>query len=115
MALAAVGLYGSVAYRVNLRRKELAIRAALGARASLVFGMVVREALGWTILGIAIGTALTVPLGHVLAGLWPGVQGSDPAAHLGTAAIWIATALAGAAVPAWRAAKLDPMIVLRLD
>jgi predicted permease len=115
LSLAAVGLYGTVAYRVSLRTREIAIRMALGARRGGVFGLVISEALRLTALGIAIGLALSFPMGRVLAGLVAGIRPGDAVTYAGTAAIWIAVALAGSYLPARRAAGLNPVSALRQE
>jgi predicted permease len=115
LTLAAVGLYGATAYRVNTRAKEMAIRMALGARAGSVFAIVVREALWLTLAGVVFGLALSYPLGRVLARMVVGVKAGDPLAFAGTALVWIAVAVAGASLPARRAARLDPMKTLRQE
>jgi ABC-type antimicrobial peptide transport system permease subunit len=115
LTLAAVGLYGTVAYRVNTRMKEMAIRMALGARTMSVFTMVLREALWLTLAGVAFGLALSYPMGRVLAGLAAGVKPGDPLAYAATAIIWLAVAIAGASMPARRASRLDPVKSLRQE
>ena len=115
LTLAAVGLYGTVAYRVNLRTREIAIRMALGAKRGGVFALVVAEALRLTLIGIGIGLALSVPMGRLLAGLVAGIRPGDTLTYAGVAAVWIAVALVGSFLPAHRAARLNPMSALRQE
>ncbi len=96
LVLAAVGLYGTVAYLVDLPKREIAIRMALGARRGGVFSLVIAEALRLTALGIAIGLALSFPMGRLLAGLVAGIYPGHALTYAATTAIvWIAVALAG--------------------
>jgi predicted permease len=115
LSLAAVGLYGTVAYRVNLRAREIAIRMALGARRGGVFALVITEALRLTLAGIAIGLALSFPMGRLLAGLVAGIRPGDALTYAGAAAIWITVALVGSYLPARKAAALNPVNALRQD
>jgi predicted permease len=115
LSLASVGLYGTVAYRVNLRAREIAIRMALGARRRGVFALVVAEALRLTLVGIAIGLALSFPMGHLLAGLVAGIRPGDALTYAGAAAVWIAVALVGSYLPARKAAALNPVNALRQE
>jgi len=115
LSLAAVGLYGTVAYRVTLRAREIAIRMALGARRGGVFALVITEALRLTLAGIAIGLALSFPMGRLLAGLVAGIRPGDALTYAGAAAIWITVALVGSYLPARKAAALNPVNALRQD
>jgi ABC-type antimicrobial peptide transport system permease subunit len=115
LLLAVIGLYGTMAYSVTQRRNEIGIRMALGAGNSRVLGMVVGEAGMLVAAGIVGGTLLALASTRVLAAFLYGVTPTDPAT-LGISAIMLATiAMAAAAAPAWRAARLDPMTALRED
>jgi predicted permease len=115
LLLAAVGTYGVLAYQVAERRREIAIRVALGAEAARVVRMVVRHTLVFTIAGVALGSAGAFLATRALARFLYDVSASDPAAF-GLAALLLASiALLAGFIPARRAARVDPLIVLRND
>ena len=115
VVLAMVGLYGVVAYVVAERRNEIGIRVALGASRGQVTGMVMREAGLLLMVGVAIGTSLSLAAGRSATALLFGLKPYDPltlAAAIGTLA---AIGAVAAFLPARRASKLDPMAALRCD
>jgi putative ABC transport system permease protein len=113
LALAAIGTYGVLSYQVAERRREIAIRVALGAEPSRVIRMVVRHTLTFALAGVAVGSAGALLATRVLARFLYDVSTTDPATF-GLAALLLASiALAAGLVPARRAARLDPLIVLR--
>ncbi len=106
--LAAIGLYGVVAYAVARRTREIGIRMALGARPSGVLGMVMRQGLGVTAVGLAVGSLLAWMAARGLsAGLY-GVGAADPAAWAGAIAVLLGAAVLANYIPARRAARVDP-------
>jgi putative ABC transport system permease protein len=113
--LAAIGIYGVLAYSVAERTREIGIRVALGATTRTVASMV----LGRTVLlaagGVAIGTAGSLALTRVLRTFLFEVEPTDPAAFLAAALLLIAVALASGVLPARRAAAVDPLVALRCD
>ncbi len=113
--LAGIGLYGTLAYGVRQRLGEIGIRKALGARAGHVLGLVVRQGLLMTSIGIGIGAAGAFVLGRLLESLLFGVRSNDPATLAATTAVLLSVAAAACLLPAWRAAKVDPAMVLRDD
>jgi putative ABC transport system permease protein len=115
LLLAAIGIYGVISYSVAQRTHELGVRIALGANRMAVVGMVVRQVLTMTGLGIAIGGVAALLAGSVLAKLLFGVRSSDPVTFVAVALVLTAVALVAAAVPAWRAARLDPVTALRAE
>lgn len=115
LAIAAVGLYGVVAYGVTSRTRELGIRMALGARSGRVLTSVLREGCGLAALGVVAGVLPALILGRVLASSLVGVSALDPAALLAAAGTLFATALLASWIPARRAAGLQPASALRLD
>ena len=115
LVLAAIGTYGVISYSVALRTQEIGVRIALGARPRDVLGMVMRQVLGVTSLGIAIGGAGALAAGGLLTRLLFGVRSSDPATFAAVAVVLVAVALAAAALPAWRAARVDPASTLRTE
>ncbi|HEY3929750.1 MAG TPA: ABC transporter permease [Candidatus Koribacter sp.] len=111
--LAAVGLYGVIAYSVARRTNEIGIRMALGALPTRIVRMIVREALVLTTVGVAAGLVLALIAARSAASLLYGISAHDPASLVLAAVALIVVCLAAAAVPAVRAARLDPMAALR--
>jgi len=113
LSLACVGLYGTLSYAVGLRRREVGLRMALGA----LRGDIVRQFLGQglRVVGLACagGVALALALRRVLAGLLYGVSATDASTLLGVVAIVVVVSALASLMPAVRAARLDPMRVLR--
>jgi putative ABC transport system permease protein len=113
LSLAAIGVYSILSYSVSTRTRELGVRVALGADGGRVISMVLREGLTLAIGGIVFGLAASAATGQLLRGLLFGVTTSDPRLlALGSVLMLIVAALA-ALIPARRAARVDPMIVLR--
>ena len=113
--LAAVGLYGVLAYTVSQRTREIGLRMALGAAPSRVRAMVLRQVGMMTIVGGAIGLAAAIALGRAAQSLLFEMQGWDPGV-LAAAAVSLATvALAAGFIPAHRASQVDPMSALRYE
>ena len=115
LAVAMVGLFGTLARAVVERRQELAIRAAVGASPGRLVRLVLRSAFAVTGVGLAVGLPAAVATGRGLASLLYGVSPHDPATLAAVAAGVVLTALAASTIPARRAARLDPMVVLRTD
>ena len=115
LLLAAIGIYGVISYSVAQRTHELGVRIALGARRVDVVGMVVRQVLTMTGLGIVIGGGAALMAGSLLAKLLFGIRSSDPVTFVAVALVLTAVALVAAALPAWRAARLDPVTALRAE
>jgi len=113
LLLAAVGLYGVLAYHVALRTREFGIRMAIGASRQDVFRLVFRQGLKLTMIGVALGLALSVGLARLLANLLYGVSPTDPATYMLTALLWLAVAVAACYFPARRATRVEPLIALR--
>jgi putative ABC transport system permease protein len=112
LLLGAVGIYSVLAYIVSQRQREIAVRIALGASQTQVMGDVVRRAFALTSVGIALGTGVAWVLTHALAGLFVGVSPHDPGIFVGAAAVFAVVALAAAAVPAFRTARVNPVVAL---
>ena len=115
--LAAIGLYGTMAYAVVQRTAEIGLRMALGARRATVVDMVVRQALVLAAIGVAIGVPLTLGAarlaGTVLDQMLFGLERYDPLVMSGAAAILALVAIVAALVPARAAARVDPLLALR--
>ncbi len=115
LALAAVGTYGVLAQSVSQRRRELGVRQALGASASAVAGLVVREGLGPAALGTAVGLGTALALASAARSLLHEVAPWDVPALLAAALALLLVSLAAGALPAWRAARVDPAAALRQE
>jgi putative ABC transport system permease protein len=115
LTLAALGLYGVIAYSVTQRTSELGIRMALGAGAADVVGLVARGATMLVGVGLVLGAAGAIVLGRAMRSLLYGVGPNDPATLLTVAAILVAVAALASYVPARRAARVDPVIALRAE
>jgi predicted permease len=115
VVLVATGLYGSLSYRVNMRTAEIGVRMAVGARRSQVVWMILRDSLVLTIAGVVIGVPLAMLVGHALASSLYGVKPLDAASYLLSVLGVAIVALVASAVPAGRAASIDPMRALRTE
>jgi predicted permease len=113
LVLAAVGLYGVMAYSITQRRQEIGIRVALGARSSDVVGMVLRDGMGLTAAGLLVGVLAAVAVTRVVSGLLVKVSATDPLIFGGAALFLAVVALVASGVPAIRAARTDPNSALR--
>ena len=115
LVLAAAGLYGVLSGSVAERTREIGVRAALGASRGSLLGLVVRQGMTLTGLGVAIGVAGAVGATQAIAALLFGVSPLDPLTYLGVIAILAVVALCASAVPAWRAMRVDPASALRAE
>jgi len=115
LALSTVGLYGSIAYHVTRRTREIGVRMALGASPGEILRLVLRQGLNLTLTGIAIGLAMSFGLARLLARFLSGLSPNDPITFGLTAMLWICVAVVGCYVPARRAMRVDPMVALRYE
>jgi ABC-type antimicrobial peptide transport system permease subunit len=113
LLLAAVGIYGVIAYAVQQRSREIGIRVALGATRENVLSMVLRDGLVLVLAGVAIGTLGAVALTGVLRTLLYDVSATDPVTFVVVPLLLLATGLLACALPARRAVRLDPMLSIR--
>jgi putative ABC transport system permease protein len=113
MFLAAVGLYGVVAYLVSRRTHEIGIRMAMGARRDDVLKLVICRGIRLALLGAAAGCLVAYGAARVMADLLFGVKPDDPLTYLGSVALAISMALVASYVPARRATQVDPLVALR--
>ncbi len=115
MILAVVGIYGTAAYAVTQRTREIGVRMALGAQPGDMQRLVVRQGMIPVAAGLAGGLAGASALARLVASLLFGVSPGDPVTFLGTAILFGAVALAALALPARRAARIDPAVALRYE
>ncbi|MFN2546908.1 MAG: ABC transporter permease [Myxococcales bacterium] len=115
LLLAALGVYGVMAYSVAQRVREIGIRLALGAEAGQVVRMVVGGGVRLALLGVALGLAGAAAVTRVLRAALFEVSATDPLTFATVSALVLAVAVAASWVPAWRASRLDPMIPLRAE
>jgi ABC-type antimicrobial peptide transport system permease subunit len=115
LILAAVGIYGVLAYRVGQRTREIGVRMALGAKAGSVVRLVIVEGLRPIAAGMAIGLAGSLALSRLLAQLVYGVSTSDPLVLAPVAFFLLLVALCASFIPAWQATRIDPVLALRAD
>jgi putative ABC transport system permease protein len=115
LVLAALGLYGVLAYSVAQRTSELGVRIALGARRSDLLLMVMNNGLKLALLGIGLGVAGGLLVARMIASLLFGVPPADVPTFIGVSAVLLMVALAASYVPALRATRVDPMVALRYE
>ena len=113
--LAAFGVYGVMRYTTDLRRQEIGVRLAVGAEPKRVVGLVVRRGVAIGVLGVTLGVFAAIVLTRFMSALLYGVRPQDPAAFVLGAAVLIVAAALASWLPARRAARLDPIMVLRSD
>jgi ABC-type antimicrobial peptide transport system permease subunit len=111
--LAAIGLYGVLAYNVGRRTREIGIRMALGAETGHVRGLVIREVAFMLAIGTAIGFSAAAGAGSLIRSQLYGLEYWDPSIYASAAAVLWLVALAAAYVPTRRATNVDPMVALR--
>ena len=113
--LAAIGLYGVMAYSVARRTGEIGVRMALGAVPSDVLRLILFGAVRLAAIGIAIGLGAALAAGRLIESQLFGIAAADPIIYAGAAALLALAALIAAGVPAWRAARIDPVVALKYE
>jgi putative ABC transport system permease protein len=113
--LSVLGLYAVIAYSVSQRTHEIGIRMAIGASAGRVLGMVLKQGLVLSIIGVSIGLALTFALSTLLREMLNGVNPRDPTIYASGTAVLLAVTLAASWLPARRASHVDPQAALRAE
>ncbi len=115
LLLAAIGIYGLIAYSVQQRTQEIGIRLALGAEANNVRNMVVLQGMRLAFIGVVIGVAASFGLTRLLASFLYGVKPWDPAVFASVPILLTAIALVAVWLPARRGTRIDPTIALRYE
>src|SRR5688572_1413978 len=113
LALASVGAYGLVSHESSRRSQEIGIRVAVGADQRRVLALVVGDGVKLALLGIVVGAALALAAARVLSGFLFGISPFDPLTFIAIALLMLAVTALASLLPAWRAARADPAIVLR--
>ena len=115
LLLTAIGLYGVLALAVGQRTREIGVRMALGARVPSILSLILREGMALALAGLALGLASAIVLSRLLTRFLYGITPNDPVTY-GVATVLVGgVALAACAIPAWRAARVDPMVALRYE
>jgi ABC-type antimicrobial peptide transport system permease subunit len=115
LLLAAIGIYGLMAYSVEQRTQEIGIRLALGAQASQVRKMVVTQGMALALVGIVLGLVGAFGLAQLITAFLFGVTAKDPVVFVGVPILLGAVALLAVWLPARRASRVDPLIALRYE
>jgi len=115
LVLAALGIYGVMAYTVSERTREIGIRIALGADRPTIIGMIFNHGAMLTAAGALVGIVCALAVSHLMAGVLFGVQPTDPPTFVGVAVVLMAVALVACYVPARRAMRVDPLKALRQE
>jgi ABC-type antimicrobial peptide transport system permease subunit len=115
LVLAAAGIYGALAGSVAERTREIGVRSALGASRADVVGLVVRQGMTLTFLGMAIGLAGAAMTSQAIVAMLFGVSALDPITYVGVVGLLAAVSALACSVPAWRAARVDPAVTLRAE
>jgi ABC-type antimicrobial peptide transport system permease subunit len=115
LALSAIGIYGVMSYLVGQRTREMGIRLALGATPAKVRGLVVERGVILGSIGAVAGLLMAAGLGQVLSNRIHHVSANDPFSLMVPAGILLGAAVLACVIPAWRASRIDPVVVLRQE
>lgn len=113
LALAAIGLYGLLSYMVAQRTLEIGLRMALGAQRADVLAMIVRRGLALALIGVGAGVAISIAIARLLAGMLYGIRPYDLVTFAATSVLLLLVSAAASSIPAYRAARLNPIATLR--
>jgi putative ABC transport system permease protein len=115
LALAALGLYGVLAFFVAQRVHEIGIRVALGASGGSVLRLVISRGMVLVVVGLVLGTAGAIGATRLVEGMLFEISATDPGTFVGVAGFFLVVALGACVLPAWRALRVDPLVVLRVE
>ena len=115
LLLAAIGLYGVIAFAVTQRTREIGIRMAIGARPAAMLALVLRQGLTLVLAGTLLGTALAAAATRVISGVLYGISAADAVTWSAAVGVLIVVALLANLIPARRAMRIDPVKALRTD
>ena len=115
LLLAALGLYGVMAYAVSQRTREMGIRVAVGATQGNVLKLILGQGLTLAVIGVVGGLIIALAVTRLSAHLLYGVSATDPVTFTGIALLLLGVALMASYFPAWRATKIDPITALRME
>ena len=115
LLLSAIGIYGVLAYDVSQRTREIGIRGAIGATREQIVGLVLRQGLWKTGIGLVVGLAGALGLSRFMTTMLFEVKATDPLAYLGVTFLLLGVAILASYLPARRAAKIDPLVALRSE
>jgi ABC-type antimicrobial peptide transport system permease subunit len=113
--LAALGLYGILAYNVEQRTREIGVRVALGASRRDVLRLVIGHGMRLTLIGAMVGVPAAMIVTRLTGGMLPGITNADPVIYAAVVLLLVASAFLASYVPARRATKVDPLVALRSD
>jgi putative ABC transport system permease protein len=113
LVLSAIGIYGVLSYIVSRRSREIGIRVAIGAQRTEIIGLILRNGLSLSLLGVVIGVAAALWASQLMRGLLHDVRPSDPVTFVAVGLLLSLIAAVASFVPAWRAARVDPVVVLK--
>lgn len=113
--LSALGLYGTLAYGVEQRIREIGVRVALGADKRRIVRLVVGNGMGLALVGVVIGVPAALALTRLMAGMLSGVSSTDPVTYIAVVAMLVTSALLASYLPARRATQVDPIVALRTE
>jgi putative ABC transport system permease protein len=113
LLLASVGLYSVMAYSISQRTHEIGIRMAVGAEPRHVLRLAIVQGMRYALAGLAIGAVLAVSLARLASAALIGVSPADPSIYGAVALFLVSLSFLASWIPAWRAARIDPMLALR--
>jgi putative ABC transport system permease protein len=115
LLLAAIGLYGLISYSVSQRTYEISVRMSIGATASSVFGLILSQSVRIALIGIVGGIGAALLLTRLLSRMLFGVTATDPLTFTSVAVLVFVVTVTATSIPAWRAARIDPIRILRAE
>lgn len=113
--LAALGLYGILAYHVEQRVREIGVRVALGASKREIFRLIIGQSVGLALTGVIVGVPAALALTRIMKEMLSGVSSTDPVTYIAVVAMVVTSALLASYLPARRATPVDPIVALRTE